>query len=54
MRVRFADHKIEEIASLKDLRRVTGSKNQTKTLKTRHGLVWFFIYFRGPQALTWL
>src|SRR5215469_10806097 len=24
----------------------SGSKNNTKLLKTRHGLVWFFIYFR--------
>ena len=29
-----------------------GSKNRTKPLKTRHGLVWFFIYFRGPVGPT--
>jgi hypothetical protein len=30
----------------------TGSKNQTNPLKRRDRLVWFFIHFRGPQALT--
>jgi hypothetical protein len=29
----------------------TGSKNQTNPLKRHARLVWFFMHFRGPQAL---
>jgi hypothetical protein len=30
---------------------LTGSKNRANPLKRRGRLVWFFMHFRGPQAL---